>query len=62
MAYVVQAGDAGSDATSLTVADRKEALAVAVEWMSKGRSGVKIVGDGRIYTPEELAAAIIINE
>jgi hypothetical protein len=40
---------------SVTVADRKAALAVAVKWASGGRSGVKIIGDGRIYTAKELA-------
>jgi hypothetical protein len=34
----------------MTVADRKEALDVAVKWASKGRSGVKIIGDGRLIS------------
>jgi hypothetical protein len=59
MAYIVQADDSEHTGISMTVADRKAALAVAVKWASEGRSGVKIIGDGRIYTAEELARAII---
>jgi hypothetical protein len=42
MAYIVQADDSEGDAISITVADRKEALAAAVEWATEGRSGIKI--------------------
>jgi hypothetical protein len=59
MAYIVQAVDSEGDAISTTVADRKQALAVAIKWASQGRSGIKIIGDGRIYTAKELARAII---
>lgn len=62
MAYIVQADDSGDDAISISVADRKQALAAAVELESEGRSGVKIIGDGRIYTTKELARAIIDKE
>ena len=58
MPYIVLA-DGSKDAISTTVSDRKQALAAAVEWASDGRSGVKIIGDGRIYTVKELARAII---
>ena len=60
MAYIVQAEDASDhNFVSLAVPDRKEALATAIEWMSEGRTAVKIVGDGRIYTPESLAQVIL---
>jgi hypothetical protein len=62
MAYIVQADDAGNDAISITVADRKQAHATAMEWETSGRSGVRIIGDGRIYTAKELARAIIDKE
>jgi hypothetical protein len=62
MAYIVQADDSGNDGISITRADRKEALAAAVQWQSEGRSGVKIIGDGRIYTPKDLARAISEKE
>jgi hypothetical protein len=62
MAYIVQADDSGNDAISITVADRKQAHATAMEWETSGRSGVRIIGDGRIYTAKELARAIIDKE
>ena len=62
MAYIVQAVDSEGDAISTTVADRKQALAVAIKWASQVRSGIKIIGDGRIYTAKELARAIIDRE
>jgi hypothetical protein len=52
----------GNDAISITVADRKQAHATAMEWETSGRSGVRIIGDGRIYTAKELARAIIDKE
>jgi hypothetical protein len=62
MSYIVQADDSVDDGISITRADRKEALAAAVQWQSEGRPGVKIVGDGRIYTAQELARVIIDKE
>jgi len=60
MAYIVQAWDASDhNFVSLAAPDRKEALAIAIGWMSEGRTAVKIVGDGRIYTPESLAQVIV---
>lgn len=53
MAYVLQAEDS-EGAISLTVFDRKQALAAAIKWATDGRSGIKIIGDGRIYTTREL--------
>jgi hypothetical protein len=47
MPYIVQAGGS-DDAISKTVTNRKEELAAAVKWASEGRSGIKIIGDGRI--------------
>ena len=29
------------------------------EWACQGATNIRIIGDGRIYTPEALAAAII---
>jgi hypothetical protein len=53
----------GTTKVSLTVADRKDALATAVAWAGQGRSGMMIIGrDGRIYTLEGLAMAIINEE
>jgi hypothetical protein len=62
MAYIVQADDSNHGGVSMTVADRKRALAVAIKWGSQGRSGVTISGDGRIYTAKELARLIIDKE
>jgi hypothetical protein len=62
MPYILQAEDPRGDAFSISVADPKQALATALEWESEGRSGVKIIGDGRIYTTKELARAIIDKE
>jgi hypothetical protein len=61
MAYVLQAEDS-EGAISLTVFDRKQALAAAIKWATEGRSGIKIIGDGRIYTTRELARVIIEKE
>jgi hypothetical protein len=48
----------GTDA-SVTVGQRSEALTIVSDWLKAGRTGVKIIGDGRIYTPEEFAATVI---
>jgi hypothetical protein len=61
MPYVVQADDQDGP-SSKTVADRKEALALAVRWASEGRSRIRILGDGRIYNAQELPLAIINEE
>jgi hypothetical protein len=60
MAYIVQASvpDLGDNATSVTVANREDALATAVWWLDHGVSGVKIIGDGHIYTPGEFALTL----
>jgi hypothetical protein len=62
MPYVIQAVDSGGDPVSITVSGRKEALAAALNWESEGRSGVKIIGDGRIYSTKDLAQAVIDKE
>lgn len=55
MVYIVQAEESEDHAPiSKTLVDRKEALATAVDWASQGRSNIKIIGDGRVYTPKEL--------
>jgi hypothetical protein len=51
-------GGTGDDEVSVTVDDRKEALATAIERAGRGRTNIKILGDGRIYLPEELAVVI----
>jgi hypothetical protein len=53
MAYIVQADEPGRTAASVTVAGREEALAIARNWVKSGQTGVKIIGDGRIYLPAE---------
>jgi hypothetical protein len=59
MPYIVQAeGSEIHSAVSKKHADRKDALANAVQWGSEGRK-VKIIGNGRIYTAAELAISII---
>jgi hypothetical protein len=58
MAYIVKAMDYEGDAISTT----KLALAVAIKWGSQGRSGIKIIGEGHIYTAKELARQIIEKE
>jgi hypothetical protein len=56
MAYIVQAHVPGKDdAASISLGDRQAALAAALRWLSEGYTGVKIIGDARVYTPEELA-------
>jgi CTP-dependent riboflavin kinase len=35
------------------VAERKEAFAIARNWIKSGHTGVKVIGDGRIYLQAE---------
>jgi hypothetical protein len=58
MAFNLQRDGPGNDAVSVTIDDRRETLEVAVRWLDAGRTGVKIIGDGRVYTPEEFALTI----
>jgi hypothetical protein len=63
MAYIVQANVPGSDdAASISVGDRQDALAAALRWLSESYTGVKIIGDARIYTLEELALIVADNQ
>jgi hypothetical protein len=62
MAYIVQADLPGDDAATTTVVTRQEALKTAVGWQKDGHSGVRIIGDGRIYSPEEFALTIIDDQ
>jgi hypothetical protein len=62
MAYIVQANLPGDDAATITVLTREEALKIAVGRQEDGHAGVKIIGDGRIYTPGELALMIVENK
>ena len=39
--YIVQADGTGDDEVSQTVADRREALAMAVEWAGHGMTNIK---------------------
>lgn len=59
MVYIVEADGTSDDEVLKTAADRREARAIAVEWACQGATNIRIIGDGRIYTPEALAAAII---
>jgi hypothetical protein len=59
MTYIVQANVEGSeDAISISLVDRQSALAAALRWLAQGYTGVKIIGDARLYTPEELAKVL----
>ena len=62
MPYIVRAeGPADRPTVSTIHEDRRDALATALLWGSEGRT-VQILGNGKIYSPEDLAAAIINNE
>lgn len=57
--FIIQAHSNPDDAaTSLTVLTRGEALATAMGWIGRGKTGVRVIGDGRIYSPEEFALTI----
>jgi hypothetical protein len=59
MAYIVQPDVPARDvAASISLGDRQAALAVALQWLNEGYTGIKIIGDARIYTPEELAMIV----
>ena len=51
----------GSEA-SVTVSRRSEALTIVSDWLKVGRTGVKIIGDGRVYSPEEFAATVVNDQ
>jgi hypothetical protein len=53
MAYIVQADVPGNNAASVTIAEREKAFAIARNWIKSGYTGVKVIGDGRIYLPAE---------
>jgi hypothetical protein len=55
MAFIVQTDGNVADATSVIVTSEAEALSIAIQWLTEGRYGVKIIGDGRIYTTDEFA-------
>ena len=63
MAFIVQAsrGQHFDDVVSITLESSRDALATALCWAEEERD-VKIIGNGRIYTVEELALAIIRGE
>ena len=63
MAFLVQAsrGQGSDDAVSITLESSRDALATALRWAEETRD-VKIVGNGRVYSLEELALAIIRDE
>ena len=57
MPYLIQAAAPGQeDAVSIRVATREEALKIAALWQAEGRSGIRIIANGRIYTASQLAA------
>jgi len=58
VAFNVQRDGPGNDAVSVTIDDRKEAFALAIEWLDGGRTGIKIIGDGRVYSAMEFALTI----
>ena len=60
MTHLVQALLPGSDqAVTVKVATREDALKIVAEWQAEGRSSIRILGDGRVYMPAELAMTII---
>jgi hypothetical protein len=59
MAFNLQFAGPGDDAATVTVNDRSEAFTIVSQWQKAGRTGIKIIGDGRIYTPEEFALTIV---
>ena len=63
MAFIVQAsrGQRFDDAVSITLESSRDALATALRWAEEARD-VKIIGNGRVYTLEESALAIIRDE
>ena len=58
MVYVLQADGPESFGSGAVVKTRREALAIAVKWIEEGRTGIKIIGDRRVYRPEEFALTI----
>ena len=42
-------------ATTVAVVDRAEALALAKSWKTIGRSNIRSVGDGRLYSLKEFS-------
>jgi hypothetical protein len=42
--------------------DAKEALAIAVEWATEGRTEIRILAGSQVYTAEDFAAAIVIRD
>ena len=60
MTHFVQALLPGSDqAVTVKVATREDALKIVAEWLAEGRSSIRILADGRVYMPAELAMTII---
>jgi hypothetical protein len=59
MAYIVQ-GDVpdSGHAVSITLSSREDALEAARRWVADGNKGVRIIGDGRIYSLEEFEQTI----
>lgn len=56
MTYLVHAASPGKDdAIAIKVATREEALGIADGWQQDGRSGIRIITEGRIYTLAEFA-------
>jgi hypothetical protein len=53
MAFVIQADVPGGMAASITVEGRTETFEIARGWIKGGHTGVKVIGDGRIYLPTE---------
>jgi hypothetical protein len=60
MPYLVQACEpSGKVEQSKAAVDRREALSVALEWFRLGYINIRIIGNGRIYTAEQLALEVI---
>jgi hypothetical protein len=58
MAYLVQCDAPGrEDAETIRRETREEAMTTATGWQNDGRTGIRIIGDGRVYTAGEFARA-----
>lgn len=60
MTYVVEAEVPGRENTeTIRVETREDVLKVTIRLRENGRTHVRILGDGRVYTPAEFALTII---
>lgn len=59
MAYLVQADVLGqNEARTIKVFGCKAALTLGSEWLDQGRTGIRIIGDGRVYHLDQFAKSL----